>query len=91
MSGSDDDEVFKSRTIGLIVSAKPPSSPELIAPPTVIRLFSILEVYSEDGTGFNTTATDQLTYNTWLAGQASLLTRCFVKGIQSIFPVSNED
>ncbi|CAM9364162.1 unnamed protein product [Pylaiella littoralis] len=38
---------------------------------------SEVQVFSEDGTGFNTTATDQLTYNTWLAGQASLLTRCF--------------
>lgn len=34
---------------------------------------TLLKVFSEESSGFNTSATDQLTYNTWLAGQVRSL------------------
>lgn len=43
-----------------------PPSPPLIDPRAPVPL---LKVFLEENSGFNTTATDQLTYNTWLAGQ----------------------
>lgn len=36
----------------------------------------LLKVFVEENTGFNTSAAEQLTYNTWLAGQVCALRDC---------------
>lgn len=68
-------EMMEEEDIGIVTCPSGNPCPRL----PHCRLVS--KVYLEDNTGFNITANEQLTYNTWLAGQvrAVSLPMCFIR------------